>query len=80
MTDSSSLTQAGSIPPEISTELRRLMHDLSNSLEIVLQASYLLSTAEIDEPIKEWIGLLDGGMQQTLTVHRKLREFIRENS
>lgn len=70
----------GTIPPEVSGELRRLMHDLSNALEIVLQAGYLLTTAETEEPVKEWIGLLDGGAQQALAVHRQIREYIRIHS
>ena len=79
MTDNS-LTNTTSIPPEISAEIRHLMHDLSNALEIVLQAGYLLTTTETDEPIKEWIGLLDGGAQQALAIHRQLREYIRAHS
>jgi hypothetical protein len=68
------------IPPEISEEIRRLMHDLSNALEIVLQAGYLLTSADTEEPVKEWIGLLDGGAQQALKVHQQLREYIRLHS
>ncbi len=79
MTNDSSKT-TGSIPPEVSEEIRRIMHDLSNALEIVLQAGYLLTTAETEEPVKEWIGLLDGGAQQALGIHRQLREYIRANS
>lgn len=68
------------IPSELSGEIRRLMHDLSNALEIVLQAGYLLSTTDTDPSVKEWIGLLDGGAQQALTIHRELREYIRLHS
>lgn len=71
---------SGRIPPEVSGEIRRLMHDLSNALEIVLQAGYLLTTADTEEPVKEWIGLLDGGAQQALGIHRALREYIRLHS
>ena len=71
---------SGTIPAEISADLRHLMHDLSNALEIVLQAGYLLTTAETEEPVKEWIGLLDGGAQQALALHRQLREYIRTHS
>jgi hypothetical protein len=74
------ITPAGSIPPEISAEMRRLMHDLSNAFEIVLQAGYLLTTADTEDPVKGWIGLLDGGVQQALAIHRQLREYIRANS
>lgn len=78
MTDS--LANTSAIPPEISTEIRRLMHDLSNALEIVLQAGYLLTMADSEEPMKEWIGLLDGGAQQALKAHQQLREYIRAHS
>ncbi len=71
---------ANSIPTELSKELRRLMHDLSNALEIVLQAGYLLTTADTEDPVKEWIGLLDGGTQQALAIHLQLREYIRMHS
>jgi len=74
------LPTTATIPAEISTELRRLMHDLSNALEIVLQAGYLLTTTEVEGPVKEWIGLLDGGAQQALKIHQQLREFIRIHS
>ncbi|MGH9616351.1 MAG: hypothetical protein ACRD28_06375 [Acidobacteriaceae bacterium] len=75
-----SLGNSPAIPPEISTELRRLMHDLSNALEIVLQSGYLLTMADSEEPMKEWIGLLDGGAQQALKIHQQLREYIRAHS
>jgi hypothetical protein len=75
-----SLTTTATIPPEISEELRRLMHDLSNALEIVLQVGYLLTTVETEEPAKQWIGLLDGGAQQALAIHRQMREYIRGHS
>ena len=74
------LPTAATIPTEISAEMRRLMHDLSNALEIVLQAGYLLTTAETEGPVKEWIGLLDTGAQQALGIHRQLREYIRAHS
>jgi hypothetical protein len=76
----SSLANPASIPPELSTEIRRLMHDLSNALEIVLQAGYLLTTADTEEPVKGWIGLLDGGAQQALKIHQQLRDYIRVHS
>ena len=68
------------IPQELSAEIRRLMHDLSNALEIVLQAGYLLTTADTEEPVKEWIGLLDGGAQQAMALPRPLRANLRAPS
>lgn len=74
------LANPANIPPELSAEIRRLMHDLSNALEIVLQTGYLLTTANTEEPVKEWIGLLDGGAQQALKIHQQLRDYIRLHS
>ena len=37
------------IPPDISTKLRTLAHDLSNAIETVMQAGYLLGQAKLDE-------------------------------
>jgi hypothetical protein len=79
MTEPSS-TNASTIPTELSAEIRRLMHDLSNALEIVLQASYLLTTTDTEGPVKEWVGLLDGGAQQALKIHQQLRDYIRAHS
>ena len=36
-------SKAPSIPPEHAREIRRLSHDLSNALEIIVQANYLLN-------------------------------------
>ncbi len=38
------------IPDELALDIRRFAHDLSNALEIIVQTSYLLSTAELKEP------------------------------
>ena len=41
-------TIGGSVLPEdLALEIRRLAHDLSNALEIVVQTGYLLSTADL---------------------------------
>ncbi len=68
------------IPLEQATEIRRLAHDLSNALEIIVQANYLLATTAIDATAKEWQKLLDQGVQQAASINRDLREYIRANS
>jgi hypothetical protein len=68
------------IPQEQATEIRRLAHDLSNALEIIVQANYLLGTAPIDDAAKEWLRLLDQGVHQAARINRDLREYIRVNS
>jgi len=74
------INNVGGISPQVSEELRRLMHDLSNALEIILQSGYLLTTAELQDPAKGWLGMLDGGAQQALAIHRELRDYIRAHS
>jgi hypothetical protein len=65
------------LSPETSSEIRRLAHDLSNALEIVLQASYLLQMSTIDETSKKWATMVDQGAQQAAEINRQLREFVR---
>lgn len=68
------------IPEEQAKEIRRLSHDLSNALEVVLQTSFLLGMVPLDEDAKKWRAMLDGGVQQAAEINRKLREYVRGNS
>jgi hypothetical protein len=68
------------IPIEHAQEIRRLSHDLSNALEIILQTSYLLSTVELDENGRKWRSMLDAGVQKATTINRDLRDFVRTHS
>ena len=65
------------IPEELSLEIRRIAHDLSNSLEVIVQTSYLLSMAELKEPAAEWLRMLDSGVTKALELNEQLREYIR---
>jgi hypothetical protein len=69
-----------SIPAEQAKEIRRLAHDLSNALEIIVQANYLLNAASHDESAKQWMQLLDSGVLQAADINRNLREYIVANS
>jgi hypothetical protein len=71
---------AGEIPDELALEIRKLAHDLSNSLEIIVQTSYLLSTADLKPPADDWLRMLDSGVQKALEQNLQLREFIKKNS
>jgi hypothetical protein len=73
-------TSTPPIPIEHAQEIRRLSHDLSNALEIILQTSYLLGTAELDENAQKWRNMLDGGVQKATEINRRLRDFVRTNS
>jgi hypothetical protein len=73
-------TQPKPIPEQQAKEIRRLAHDLSNALEIVLQTSFLLGTVELDDDAKKWRTMLDNGVQQAAEINRQLREYVRGNS
>ncbi len=73
-------TNVEKIPEEISVEMRRIAHDLSNALEIIVQTSYLLSTAELKEPALEWLRMLDGGVEKAMNLNQTLRSYIKEHT
>ena len=65
-------------PPEDATlRLRSLAHDLSNSLETILQASYLLAQAKLDANGKKWTLLIDTAAQDAARINREIREILR---
>ena len=46
---------ADTIPEDVAVEIRKLAHELSNALEIIVQTSYLLSMTELKEPASDWL-------------------------
>lgn len=68
------------IPEELAVEIRRLAHDLSNALEIIVQTSYLLNMAELKEPASEWLRMLDTGVSKALELNLHLREYIKTHT
>jgi hypothetical protein len=68
------------IPDELALEIRKLAHDLSNALEIIVQTSYLLSTVELKEPATDWLKMLDSGVQKALDLNLALRECIKTHT
>jgi signal transduction histidine kinase len=57
--------------------LRTLAHDLSNSLEAILQASYLLSHAKLDTNSRRWAQLIDTASQDAARTNREMRKALR---
>ena len=72
--------EAVHIPEQAATEIRRLVHDLSNALEIIVQTSYLLGMAELKEPASEWLTMLDSGVAKALDINGNLRTYVRQHS
>lgn len=77
---SSSPASATQIPEELALEIRKLAHDLSNSLEIIVQTSYLLSMAELKPPADEWLRMLESGVNKALEINIQLRDYVKRNS
>jgi hypothetical protein len=68
------------IAPELNTKLRALAHDLSNSIETVMQAAYLLNQANLDETSKKWVSLIDNATRDAARINREIREILRSQS
>ena len=68
------------IPAEISKQLRSLAHDLSNSIETVMQAAYLLSQGRLDETNRKWASLIDTAARDAARINREIREILRSQS
>jgi len=68
------------IPEDLSVEMRRIAHDLSNALEIIIQTIYLLSTVELKEPASDWLRMLDSGVQKAMSYNLELRNYIKDHT
>jgi hypothetical protein len=77
---SQALPDVEKIPEDLSVEMRRIAHDLSNALEIIIQTSYLLSTTEMKEPASDWLRMLDDGVQKAMSLNLELRAYIKEHT
>ncbi len=68
------------IPEDVAIEIRRLAHDLSNALEIIVQTSYLLTTADLKPPASDWLSMLESGVAKALDINSSLRAYIKEHT
>jgi hypothetical protein len=68
------------IPAELAQELRALAHDLSNALEVIVQATYLISQAGPPENSRRWVEAIDQASQEAVKINQKLRQILRSQS
>ena len=68
------------LPNETVAKLRTLSHDLSNYIETIMQASYLLAQAKLDDNNKKWLDLIDKASQDAARINREIREILRAQS
>ncbi|MGA3092678.1 MAG: hypothetical protein ABSD75_29110 [Terriglobales bacterium] len=71
---------SGKIPAELAKELRTMAHDLSNALETIVQATYLISQAGPPENSRRWVEMIDQASQEAVSINRRLRQALREQS
>ena len=75
-----SAPDADTIPEDVAVEIRKLAHELSNALEIIVQTSYLLGTVELKEPASDWLRMMNGGTQKALDINLALRTYIKQHT
>jgi len=73
-------TGAAIMSTEVTTKLRSLAHDLSNSIETIMQASYLLGQGNLDDNSKRWLELIDTATRDAARINREIREILRSQS
>jgi hypothetical protein len=78
--DESQMETPPKIPADVSTKLRSLAHDLSNAIETLMQAGYLLGQAKLDGDPKKWVGLIDTASRDAARINREIRDILRTNS
>ncbi|HLB86549.1 MAG TPA: hypothetical protein VJK29_02735 [Terriglobales bacterium] len=80
MAPKAAMEDSRKLPDEVTGRLRTLTHDLSNSLETILQAAYLLGQAKLDANSKKWTQLIDAAAQDAARINREIREILRSRS
>ena len=65
---------------DVVANLRALAHDLSNSLETVLQAAYLLQEAKLDGKNKKWAQAIDTAARDAARINREIRKILNSES
>jgi len=76
----SAIQNAPKLPSEVVTQLRSLAHDLSNSLETILQAAYLLGQTKTDANGKKWSQMIETAAQDATRVNREIRAILKSQN
>jgi signal transduction histidine kinase len=67
-------------PADVAPNLRSLAHELSNSLETILQAAYLLQEAKLDGTHKNWARAVDAAARDAARINREIRKILNSES
>ena len=80
MTTRQEMETTPKIPLALSKQMRTLAHDLSNCIETIMQAWYLLGQATLDDNNKRWVELIDNATRDAARINREIREILRNQS
>jgi signal transduction histidine kinase len=67
-------------PADVTSDLRGLAHDLSNSLETILHAAYLLQDAKLNDQDKKWALMIDNAARDAARINREIRKILNSQS
>jgi hypothetical protein len=68
------------LPADVVVNLRARAHDLSNSLETILHAAYLLGEAPLEGKPKRWAEMTDSAAREAARINREIREILKSQS
>jgi hypothetical protein len=74
------MKNSSKLPADVIANLRALAHDLSNALETILQASYLLGEAEPEGNRKKWARMIDAAARDAARVNLEIRQILKQES
>ncbi len=67
------------VAADVNSKLRALAHDLSNSVDTILQASYLLTQMKLEDNVKKWTDLVDKAGRDCARINREIQEILRSS-
>jgi len=69
------------LPTDVGRQMRSLTHDVCDSIETIMQASYLVCQAKgLDECCRQRMETIQQAARKAAEANKQLREKIRENS
>ena len=68
------------LPEDTVSTLRTLAHQLSNAIENVMQAAYLLGQSKLDGQDSRWLALINSAAEEAARINREIREILRSRS
>ena len=68
------------LPEDTVSTLRTLAHQLSNAIENVMQAAYLLGQSKLDGQDSRWLALINSAAEEAARINREIREILRSRT